>query len=141
MSDKRLSVLVVDDDDLAAENILRSLQRRGIEVRLLVAEDGREALGILRDRVRDRLVGDPLLVLLDLHMPRMDGFEFLRQLRGDPEIAKTVVFVLTDSDDELDRSRAYGGAVAGSLVKTAMGHDFSAVATLISDYQSVVQVS
>ncbi len=66
----------------------------------------------------------PCLVLLDLNMPRMGGIEFLDELRRDPLLRRTLVFVMTTSSAEEDRVRAYDRNVAGYIMKHRPGETF-----------------
>lgn len=128
------SVLLVDDDDVAIEGVMRSFRNHGITCPTVVATDGLEALEILRHQHPDKTISEPLVVLLDLNMPRMDGFEFLDALRADPHLKRTVVFVLTTSGREADRTRAYNGHIAGYMIKSAVGPQFSLLAEFLQKY-------
>lgn len=134
------NILVVDDDDVATESIERSLRKHEIHFPLVEARDGLEALAILRGTHPDRSIQKPYIVLLDLNMPRMNGFEFLQELRGDSELRDTVVFVLTTSNADTDRTRAYQESIAGYMVKSAVGPQFSKLARLLSDYHAAVEL-
>jgi DNA-binding NarL/FixJ family response regulator len=71
------------------------------------------------------------LILLDLNMPKMNGLEFLRAIREDPELRQLTVVVLTTSDDERDRIEAYNLNVAGYILKPVTFTAFvEAMATL-----------
>jgi CheY-like chemotaxis protein len=133
-----LSVLVVDDDDVAAEAVIRGLRKNGMHCPVVVAEDGSAALQILRNSHARRRIAKPYLVLLDLNTPRMNGFEFLRALRSDDELRGTVVFVLTTSGSEADRARAYGENVAGYMVKSGVGPHLRGLAQLLIEYRASV---
>ncbi|MBO9724648.1 MAG: response regulator [Novosphingobium sp.] len=128
------TVLVVDDDDVALEGVLRSFRRHGVPCRSQTAGDGREALDILRGRHPGKQVATPVIVLLDLNMPNMDGFQFLEELRADAELKRTVVFILSTSSRDQDRSRAYDEHVAGYMVKSAVGPQFAQLAQFITKY-------
>lgn len=80
-------VLVVDDDLDIRETLVELLEDEGYMVD--TAADGEAALGQLRD------AAEPSVILLDLMMPRMDGFAFLQELRGDPRLAALPIVVLT----------------------------------------------
>ena len=110
-------MLIVDDDDVDVGAIVRALRGTGIEHPFVVAHDGVEALSILRSASQGIEAAWPWIVLLDLNMPRMNGFEFLREIRSDPKLKSLVVFVLSTSDDERDKQQAYEFNVAGYLVK------------------------
>ncbi len=132
------SVLLVDDDDVATEGVLRSFRKLGIHCNTVTAEDGLVALEILRNQHPTRRLSGPFLVLLDLNMPRMDGFQFLEVLRKDPALKRTVVFVLTTSARDTDRARAYNENVAGFMVKSAVGPQFSLLASFLDKYSASV---
>jgi len=94
------TVLIVEDDDAARDQLERTMVKQGWTV--LLAGDGQAALDAVRET-------EPSLVLLDLMMPRMDGFEFLDHFRRDPRFVHTPVIVVTAKDltDE-DRARLSG---------------------------------
>lgn len=135
-----LTVLLIEDDDVAAESVRRSLGKMGVPFPIVWAEDGVAGLAALRDQDPARHIRRPRVILLDLNMPRMNGFEFLQQLRGDPELRDEVVFVLTTSDVDADRTRAYHEQIAGYMVKSAVGPQFSKLAQLLVSYGSAVKL-
>jgi CheY-like chemotaxis protein len=114
---KLLHILLVDDDDVDVMNVQRAFKKNNILNPLFVARDGLEALEILRRDGPDGIPKERRLILLDLNMPRMNGLEFLRELRNDPELHSLTVIVLTTSDDERDKVEAYNLNVAGYIVK------------------------
>jgi CheY-like chemotaxis protein len=135
-----LNILLVEDDDVASECVVRSLRKQGVSCSLVWAEDGLVALEILRGEHPTKTIGAPRIVLLDLNMPRMNGFEFLRALRMDERLRATVVFVLTTSDADSDRTRAYHEHIAGFMVKSSVGPQFAQVARLVQDYRNSVRL-
>ncbi len=112
-----LNILMIDDDVVDVLDVERALRRRGISNPLRVARDGVHALDMLLGREGNEPVPAPRIILLDLNMPRMDGFEFLRELRAHPAHEDDLVFVLTTSDDDRHRSQAHELGVAGYIVK------------------------
>lgn len=128
------TVLLVDDDDVALEGVLRSFRRHEVPCRTLTVGDGSEALAVLRGTHQTKRLETPVIVLLDLNMPGMDGFQFLEALRADPQLGRTVVFVLTTSSRDQDRYRAYDEHVAGYMVKSAVGPQFSLLAEFVTEY-------
>lgn len=112
-----MNILLVDDDDIAVENVLRSMKKLGINFPVVVADDGQDALDILHDKHPEKKIKSPYVVLLDLNMPRMNGFEFLETIRDDSELQSIAVFVLTTSDSNVDRAKAYKENIAGYMVK------------------------
>ena len=138
MIDSTLSILLVEDDDVAAEAVTRSLARSGVPFPVVWAEDGLAALAALRGQGTRRIIERPRIVLLDLNMPRMNGFEFLAALRADRTLKDEVVFVLTTSDADEDRTRAYHEQIAGYMVKSAVGPQFAKLAGLVLAYRDAV---
>jgi CheY-like chemotaxis protein len=112
-----IQILLVDDDELDVMNVRRAFKRNNITNPLFVAGNGLEALALLRNPGPDGIPRERRLVLLDLNMPRMNGLEFLRELRQDPELHHITVVVLTTSDDDRDRVEAYQLNVAGYILK------------------------
>jgi CheY-like chemotaxis protein len=132
------NILLVEDDDVAAEAIQRSMRKAQIPLPLVVAEDGKVALDILRGKHPDKKIETPVIVLLDINMPRMNGFEFLDALRADPKLKPTVVFMLTTSSSDSDRAKAYNSNIAGYMVKDAVGEHFKQLFKLLESYCSTV---
>lgn len=139
MTDSEIGVLVVDDDDITFELVERALRRIEGNFRIVPATDGMVALDVLRGRNGPKM-GRPYLILLDLNMPRMNGFEFLEAVRADESLATSVIFVLTTSDADADRTRAYRDHVAGYMVKSSVGPQFARVAKLIAEYRTAVHL-
>ena len=75
---------------------------------------------------------------LAISTTHMNGFEFLQEIRNDKQLRDSVVFVLTTSDFDADRTRAYQENIAGYMVKLALGPQFSKLAALLNDYRNVV---
>lgn len=134
---KNLNVLLVEDDDVAAESVIRSLKKVVPEVPVINARHGREALEMISDSEK---IQSPYIVLLDLNMPVMDGFEFLEEVRSTPALSHAVIFVLTTSNDDRDRTQAYHHHVAGYMVKSAVGPQFSKLAHFLRSYKDAVEL-
>lgn len=139
MADGELSVLLVEDDDVAAEAVERVLASTGLTESVQRAVDGREALDMLRGTNGQSRVPHPRVTLLDLNMPRMGGLRFLDEVRADPALADTVVFVLTSSAEDSDRAQSYARNVAGYIVKSRAGGTLHGVADLLSAYVKSVR--
>lgn len=138
MSAKPVTLLLVDDDDVEAEMVSRSLTKARIANNLVRAKDGLEALEILRGETGGVLTR-PLLVLLDLNMPRMNGLEFLQTVRADEELKNLIVFVLTTSNDEKDRAAAYDSNVSGYILKENAGADFVELVNMLEMFWNLVE--
>lgn len=135
-----LSVLLIDDDDVACESVIRSFKKYNLPMKIVAAHDGMEALDILHNKHPDKSIERPFITLLDLNMPRMNGFEFLEVVRDDEELKSVVIFVLTTSDDHNDRIRAYQKQIAGYMVKSEVGPQFSKLANLLTEYNQTINL-
>lgn len=129
-----VSILLVDDDDIDVQVVRRAFSKRDLTNPIVVANDGIEALEIMRGENGNDKIADPYLVLLDINMPRMNGFEFLDEIRQDPDLRKTVVFMLTTSSDDADMLRASERNIAGYLVKGDAGDAFLDTSQLLDVY-------
>jgi len=130
--------LIVDDDDIDAKAISRAIQERGLPLEVRRAVDGEEALHMLRGTGGHERIQGPVVVTLDLNMPRMNGLECLHALREDPALHETVVFIVTTSDTPTDREEAYSMNPAGYIVKGTAPGTYEAVADLLAKYTQVV---
>ena len=133
-------ILLVEDDEIDAEAIIRAFRRERIANPITVVRDGIEGLAALRGSEGHVRMPRPYLILLDLNMPRMNGIEFLHALRQDPELARSVVFVLTTSDRDEDKLAAYDRQVAGYILKTNAGEDFLELIALVRSYWRIVEL-
>lgn len=102
-------------------------------------ENGRELIGFLKENVSDSL-HDKFIVLTDLNMPIMNGFELLAELRSDPLMRRIPVFVLTSSSDETDIKRASELGIAGYISKENAGEDFMQGIELIGKWITICSV-
>lgn len=134
---KPLHILLVEDDQIDQMNVKRAFERNRIVNPLYIAENGLEALEMLRD---GRVPDERRLVLLDLNMPRMNGIEFLKTLRADPRLGHTPVVVLTTSNDEQDKINAYDLNVAGYLLKPVTFANFVELTAALNKYWTLVEL-
>ena len=111
MSDeKAMHILLIEDDEVDVMNVRRAFQKNRIANPLYVAGNGLEGLEMLRNGT---VPEGRRLVLLDLNLPKMNGIEFLRELRADPNLSNSTVVVLTTSNDDQDKLAAFDLHVAG----------------------------
>lgn len=133
-----VKLLLVEDDELDVMAIKRALRKAKVANELVVAKDGVEGLAILRGEGATPL-HQPYLILLDLNMPRMNGIEFLTELREDPLLRDSIVFVLTTSDSDSDIVRAYDKFIAGYIVKSKAGDDFMELIGMLDHYWKIIE--
>ena len=136
-ADRLLNILLVEDDEVDVMNVRRAFQRNNIANPLFVAANGVEALVHLRD---GKVPRERRIVLLDLNMPQMNGIEFLREVRRDPDLQAIPVVVLTTSNDERDRIEAYNLNVAGYLLKPVTFSNFCEVMAALNKYWALVEL-
>ncbi len=134
MKDNQVTILLVDDDKVDTMAVRRSFRELNITNPVIATRNGIEALECLRGENGHEKVPSPCLVLLDLNMPRMGGIEFLGELRNDPALRRTVVFVMTTSEAEEDRMRAYDKNVAGYVLKHRPGQSFIDAIGMLQHY-------
>jgi CheY-like chemotaxis protein len=112
-------ILLVEDNEHDIELTIAALDGYNLANKVDVARDGAEALDYLYKRgvFANRANGFPIVVLLDLKMPRVDGLEVLRQMKADPELKSIPVVMLTSSREEQDLVRSYELGVNAYVVK------------------------
>jgi len=121
------SVLLVEDDIFDTMMAQKTFAKFNVPHQLHTAFNGEEALDMLLGRGGVLPISPlPELILLDLNMPRMNGLEFLTEIRATPELSDIPVFITTTSDMEHERVAAAELAVSGYILKPLdfeSGHD------------------
>ncbi len=141
MAETGTSILLVEDDLLDTMNVERELRKLHIAVPLHKTRNGREALDLLRGTAdTPALERLPTVVLLDINMPRMNGLEFLAEIRADPRLRELMVFVMTTSEEDTDRSRAQQLDVAGYIVKPLTFEQFGEGGTGVDGFSLFVEL-
>ncbi len=136
-----LNMLLVEDDEVDRKAVKRAFDGLEIPVNIVEASDGRQALDILRGESEVLPPPQPFFVLLDINLPQLDGIEVLQELRSEatnPRIRNSIVFVLTTSEAQKDRERAYAHNVAGYLVKSGARGGLTGIAEMLQAYREVV---
>ncbi|WP_437811103.1 response regulator [Sorangium sp. So ce1078] len=137
VEEKLLNILLVEDDEVDVMNVRRAFKRNNISNPLWVAGNGVEALEMLRSGA---IPVERRLILLDLNMPKMNGIEFLRELRADPDLVATSVVVLTTSNDDRDKVGAFNLNVAGYLLKPVTFLSFVELMAALNKYWRLVEL-
>ncbi len=135
MVEKR--ILIAEDDPGDAFLLERAFSKSGFTFSLTFVHDGQDAIDYLSGvgRYEDRAKYPiPDLLLLDLKMPRMDGFEVLQWLRHQPGLSRMLVIVLTSSDQTRDINRAYELGANSYLVKPIELRDLENLANVVQSY-------
>ena len=133
---KTVSILLVEDDDIDAIGIQRSLKSFNLLNPIHRTRDGLEALEVLKNDA----IARPFIVLLDLNMPRMNGMEFLSAIRSDSNLSDIVVFVLTTSQLDEEISAAYKKNIAGYIVKSSSNQDYKQLIRFLENYWNIVEL-
>jgi two-component system, response regulator len=132
-----LDLLLVEDDPLEAELLLRPLRELAEPGRIGLARDGEEALDYLlgRGAYRHRLGGVlPRLVLLELKLPRLDGVEVLRTLRASPRTTTVPVVVLTSSAESREVAQCYQAGANSCVRKPIEFREFAETVRTLGRY-------
>ena len=106
-------ILLVEDDSVDTMTIQRALNELEVPNKLVCKVNGKEALEHLGTASNEK----PCIILLDLNMPKMNGFEFLKIVKADDSLKKVPVVVLTTSGDKTDILESFKLGVAGYVVK------------------------
>ncbi len=119
-----IHVLMVDDDPVDLRITREALFQAKMHLQISEATDGEDALAFLRREGRHAEASRPDVIILDLNMPRMDGFEFLDAMKGDPELRAIPVVVLTTSEDDAHVLKSYDLQAACFLSKPVVLESF-----------------
>lgn len=112
-------ILLVEDNEKDIELTLAALGEHNLANEVVVVRDGAEALDFLfkRGEFANRAAGLPVVVLLDLKMPKVDGLEVLNQVKNDPELKRIPVVMMTSSREEQDLVKSYALGANAYVVK------------------------
>lgn len=113
---KIVNILLVEDDHLDIIDLKRTLDKMHILNNLMVAKNGEDALQILNDKARST-EASPDIALIDINMPKMNGLEFLSAVRKMEEWKDLKCFIITTSDEKVDRTAAKELGISGYIVK------------------------
>ncbi|PTA67216.1 response regulator [Deinococcus arcticus] len=132
MEREAVRLMLVEDNEADVFLMEAALEMAGLPVQLQVARDGEDALRQLRAALGGGTL--PHLMLLDLNMPRISGFEVLQAVRADPGLRHLVVVVFTTSSAQADVQRAYALQANSYLSKPATMTEFLRVVELLDLY-------
>lgn len=129
-------ILLADDNATDVELTIRALEIGGVTHQIVWVQDGEAALHyVFRKGVyAQRAPGNPRLMLLDLHMPKVDGLDVLAQIKADPRTRSTPVVIMSSSDQESDMVRSYEQHANSYIVKPVDFRQFTEQVALLGQY-------
>ena len=129
-------ILLADDNPTDAELTIRALEIGGVSQQVVWVQDGEAALHyVFRQGVyAQRVSGNPKLMLLELHMPKIDGLDVLAQIKADPKTRSTPVVIMSSSDQESDMARSYEAHANSYIVKPVDFKQFTDQVSLLGQY-------
>ncbi len=133
-------VLLVEDDPNDVELTLSGLAEYNLANEVIVARDGEEALDYLfcRGKYESRSSGNPVVVLLDLKLPKVDGLEVLRRIKNDESLKMTPVVILTSSREDRDMVEGYRLGTNAYVVKPVDFHQFVEAIKHLGAFWSII---
>jgi two-component system response regulator len=139
---KHIEIVVVEDDDADAEFILRSLRRQKLAREIHLAHDGQEAIDFFQ-RLSPQIDPHelPRLVLLDLNLPRVGGFEVLRVIKSSEHLSSIPVVVFSSSAEEQDIERAYALGANSYVQKPIVYEQFAIIINQLASYWLLANLS
>lgn len=134
------TILLAEDNENDVELTLTALRSNRVVNDVVVVRDGAEALDYLyrRGAFASRGTESPALILLDLKMPKVDGFEVLRQIKGDAGLKTIPVVMLTSSREENDLFRTYDLGVNAYVVKPVEFGSFMEAVKVLGQFWAVI---
>ncbi|SNR51656.1 response regulator [Puniceibacterium sediminis] len=135
----QVSILLVEDDDGDAKAVRRAFAAARISNPIIRLTNGAKALQFLKQET-EATPPRRYILLVDVNMPVMNGHEMVAKLRETPELNRSIVFMLTTSDDERDINAAYDNLVAGYILKQTAGRDFLKLMEMLGAYWRLVEI-
>ncbi len=132
--DESIDVLLVEDSRVQAELVKRALEELPTLNLVCIVEDGVEAMAYLHREGKYQDAVRPGLVLLDINMPRKNGFDVLHEMKADPELRKIPVVMLTSSDEDDDVVKAYEDGASTFIAKPVSKADLEKTFSYFASY-------
>jgi CheY-like chemotaxis protein len=134
---KNKPILLIEGDQVDMMTVVRALKQVHVTNPVVHLENGEDALNYLRDENSEK----PCIILLDLNMPIMNGIEFLQAAKGDEQLMRIPVVVLTTSDEQHDKLNSFNFGVAGYMSKPVDYGQFVEVMRSIDAYWTISEMS
>jgi CheY-like chemotaxis protein len=112
---RMVNILLIEDDYLDQLEVQRTLEKKSILFNMRIASNGEAGLAMLKEANSSSELPD--IILLDLNMPKMNGMEFLAGVRKDVQFRNIKIFVLTTSDDVVDKMAVRPFGISGFITK------------------------
>ena len=131
-------ILLVEDDDVDAMTVTRALKDIHVTNPVVRAENGEDALHYLQDNPNNS--DRPCIILLDLSMPIMNGFEFLRAIKNNEQLKLIPVVILTTSKEQQDKCESFNLGIAGYMAKPVDYRQFVEIVRSIDAYWTISEM-
>ena len=138
MDIKKVDIVLIEDNPADVELTLRALEQHNLANSVKVLNNGEDALDYLSTQCAQGGAGCPLLILLDLKLPKIDGLEVLQRIRSNKDTSLLPVVVLTSSAEERDKIESYKLRVNSYIVKPVVFDKFARVVAHIGLYWALV---
>lgn len=132
------TIMLVEDDYLDVISVQRAFKKLNVNHELHTAHNGIDALAMIKGTGVEKVVPD--IILLDINMPKMNGFEFLTELRNDGEFMHIKVFILTTSAEEYDKEKAKALGVSGYIIKPVNFDDYENRSSSMDNFNLLLEL-
>jgi CheY-like chemotaxis protein len=139
-AEEPVTIVMIEDDEGHARLIERNIRRAGISNQVRHFADGTRALAFLFEGAEGPLRNGPALILLDLNLPDMNGADILARIKGEPNLKRTPVVVLTTTDDKVEIQRCYDLGCNVYITKPVNYDSFADAIRQLGLFLSVIQV-
>lgn len=131
-----IDIVIVEDNPADAELLMRVFKKHNVANKIIVLKDGAEAIDFFfsPDKSAESADVRPMVVILDLKLPKVNGIEVLRRLKSDEQTRKLPVVVLTSSREERDLNESYGYGVNSYVTKPIKFEEFAKVVSEMEMY-------
>ncbi|KTD72502.1 response regulator [Legionella tucsonensis] len=138
--DNSINFMLVDDDEIDIKDIQRTFKKNKINNPVHIATNGVDALNkLLGLNGEKKIKPTPKIIILDINMPKMNGIEFMKNIRTNKKLKSLLVFILTTSNSEKDKIDAYNLNAAGYIVKPFQVSEFMEMISSLHHYWNLLE--